>query len=163
MKVSIFKLGVILLVAGILWLSAIFFEGDRITDEFMLKPTDSAQISMNFQGKDVGYYRIFMPDFEGIGVFAQILDQNYNVINDEIIQTKMAVGYFDYAVDGIFFLKITNLSEQQMKIELEYGETNASKMIIPGIVTLTGGLILVVVTFFKLKNYKIAQPDENIS
>lgn len=163
MNVPLFKIGVPLLVAGILWLSVIFFEGDRITDEFILKPGESAQKSMNFQGKDVGYYKIFMPEFEGTGVFVQILDQNYNVITDGIIETKMAVGYFDYTEDGIFSLKITNLSEHQMNIEVEYGETNASQMIIPGIVTLMGGLVLVIVTFFKLKNYKIAQPDENIS
>ena len=151
------------MVVGIFWLSVIFFEGDRITDEVMIMPANSVQMSMNFDGKDVGYYKIFMPEFEGTGVFVQILDENYNVITDGIVETKMSVGYFDYVEDGMYSLKITNLSENQMKIEIEYGETNSSQMIAPGLITLAGGLILVAATFIKLKNYRMAQPDENIS
>ena len=163
LRLPLFKLGIGLLIAGIVWLSVIFYEGDRISDEFSLKPASSNQVSMNFQGKDVGYYKIFMPEFAGVGVFVQVLDQNYNVISDGIVQTKMSVGYFDYPQNGMYSLKITNLSENQMRIELEYGETNASQMIFPGVITLSGGLILVISTFIRLKNYRIAQPDENIS
>ena len=151
------------MVAGIFWLSAIFFEGDRISDELVLKSSDSAVLTLNFQGKDVGYYKIFMPEFAGTGVFVQILDENYNVISDNIVETKMSVGYFDFKEDGNYSLKITNLSEQQMKIEVEFGETNSSQMIVPGLITLMGGILLVIATFIKLKNYRIAQPDENIS
>lgn len=163
LKPSLFKLGIGLMVAGIFWLSVIFFEGDRISDEFWLKPADSTQMNMIFQGKDVGYYKVFMPDFAGTGVFVQVLDQNYNIIADGIIETKMSVGYFDYVQNGMYSLKITNLSEQEMRIEVEYGETKASQMVIPGLIALTGGLILVISTFIKLKNYRMAHPDENIS
>ena len=163
LRLPLFKLGIGFLVAGIFWLCVIFFEGDRISDEFSLKPASSTQVSMNLQGKDVGYYKIFMPEFDGGGVFVQVLDQNYNVISDGIVETKMSVGYFDYPESGMYSLKITNLSENQIGIELEYGETNASQMNIPGVITLSGGLILVIATFFKLKNYRIAQPDEKIS
>ena len=151
------------MVAGIIWLSVIFFEGERVSDEFLLKSADSAQIGMNFKGNDIGYYKIFIPEFERKGVFVQILDQNYNVITDGAVETKMSVGYFDYLYDGTYLLKITNLSEQSMEIQVEYGETNASQMIIPGLITLGGGLMLVVSTYIKLRNYRIAQPDENIS
>ena len=151
------------MVVGIIWLSVIFFEGNRISDEFLLKSADSAQMGMNFQGNDIGYYKIVIPEFEGTGVFVQILDQNYNVITDGTVETKMSVGYFDYLYGGTYLLKITNLSEQPMEIQVEYGETNASQMIIPGLSTLGGGLLLVVSTYIKLRNYRIAQPDENIS
>ena len=163
MRPSLFKLGIGFLIIGIFWLSAIFFDGDRITDEFLLKPTESVEMSMNFHGKDVGYYKIFMPEFDGTGVFIQILDQSNNVITDGVVETKMSVGYFDYEKDGKYFIKITNLSEEEMILKVEFGETNSRQMVIPGIITLVGGITLVIATFVKLRNYRIAQPDENIS
>ena len=162
MKPSLFKVGFGLLFVGIISLSIIFFEGERISEKFWLKSADSIQFKMNFEGTDVGYYKIFIPEFSDTGVFVQILDQNFNVISDGTVETKMSVGYFDHS-EGEYLVKITNISNQNMNLELEFGETNAQHMIIPGIITLAGGILLVVSTFNKLRDYKIAQPDENIS
>ena len=148
--------------AGIISLSIIFFEGDRISEEFLLKSADSKQFKLNFKGNDIGYYKIFMPEFAGSGVFVQILDQNFNVVSDGVVETKMSVGYFDYQ-EGQYLAKITNISDQNMNLELEFGETNSQQMIIPGFITLVGGVLVVVATFFKLRDYRMAQPDENIS
>ena len=158
-----FNTGIGLTVVGIFLLSIIFFEGDRISENFLVKSEGSTQMEMYFTGNDIGYYKIFMPDFSGTGVFVQILDQNYNVIADGMVETKMSVGYFDYTQSGNYIVKITNLSNDQMNLEVEFGETNGKEMIIPGVVTLAGGLMIVIATFIKLKNYRIAQPDENIS
>jgi hypothetical protein len=146
-----------------IWLSFVFYEGDRTLENFSLKSSDSAEIQMYFEGKDIGYYKIFMPEFSGEGVFVQILDQNDNVISDGIVETKMSVGYFDFEQDGIFTAKITNLSNDQMNLEVELGDTNGREMIVPGIVTLSGGLIIVITLYIKLRDYRIEQPDENIS
>ncbi len=145
------------------WLSVIFDEGDRISENFSLKSSDSAEIELYFEGKDLGYYKIFMPEFAGEGVFVQILDKNHNVISDGIVETKMAVGYFDFEQEGVYVAKITNLSDDQMNLEVEFGDTNGREMIIPGIVLVSGGLILVISLYFKLRDYRIEQPDENIS
>jgi hypothetical protein len=146
-----------------IWLSFVFYEGDRTLENFSLKSSDSAEIQMYFEGKDIGYYKIFMPEFSGEGVFVQILDQNDNVISDGIVETKMSVGYFDFEQDGIFTAKITNLSNDQMNLEVELGDTNGREMIVPGIMTLSGGLIIVITLYIKLRDYRIEQPDENIS
>ena len=151
------------MVVGICWLSLVFFEGERISDDFSLKSAESAEMEMYFEGSDIGYYKIFMPSFSGTGVFVQILDQNYNIIFDGMVETKMSVGYFDYEKEGRYSVKISNMSTDQMDFEIEFGETNSRKMIIPGFVTLSGGILTVVVTFFRLRNYRTAQPDENIS
>ena len=145
------------------WLSVIFLEGDRILENFSLKSSDSAEIQMYFEGKDIGYYKIFIPEFSGEGVFVQILDQNHNVISDGIVETKMSVGYFDFEQSGVYVAKITNLSNDQMNLEVELGDTNGREMVMPGIVTLVGGLIIVIASYIKLRDYRIEQPDENIS
>jgi len=115
------------------------------------------------EGKDIAYYKILIPKFSGDGIFVQIMDQNHNVLSDGVVQTKMSVGYFDFKTSGIYEIKITNLSNQQMKLDVEFGDTNGREMIIPGIITLAGGLIIVITLYIKLRNYRIEQPDENIS
>ena len=158
-----FKVGIGFTILGMVWLSVVFDEGDRVSDSFSLKSSDSTEIEMNFEGKDIGYYKIFMPEFSGEGVFVQILDKNQNVISDEIVETKMSVGYFDFEVGGTYVAKITNLSNDQINLEVEFGDTNGREMIMPGIVTLAGGLMIVISLYIKLRDYRIEQPDENIS
>jgi len=158
----LFKIGIGLTTIGIIWLSVVFYEGDKTFESFSLKSSNSAEIEMYFEGKDIGYYKIFMPEFAGEGVFVQILDQNHNVISDGIVDTKMSVGYFDFK-EGAHVTKITNLSNDQMNLEVELGDTNGREMILPGIVTLIGGLMIVVASYVKLRDYRIEQPDENIS
>ena len=145
------------------WLSVIFLEGDRTSEDFSLKISKSAQIQMYFEGKDIGYYKIFMPEFAGEQVFVQILDQDHNVISDGIVETKMSVGYFDFEQSGVYVAKITNLSNNQMNLEVELGDTNGREMVMPGIVTLAGGLMIVITLYIKLRDYRIEQPDEKIS
>ncbi len=158
-----FKIGIGLTVLGMIWLSVVFEDGERISEKFSLKSSESAELELYFEGKDIGYYKIFMPEFSGKGVFVQILDQHRNVVSDGIVETKMAVGYFDFEQGGTYFAKITNLSNRMMNLEVEFGDTNGREMIIPGIVTLAGGLMLVIALYIKLRDYRIEQPDENIS
>ena len=158
-----FKIGIGLTVLGMIWLSVVFEDGERISEKFSLKSSESAELELYFEGKDIGYYKIFMPEFSGKGVFVQILDQHHNVVSDGIVETKMAVGYFDFEQGGTYFAKITNLSNRMMNLEVEFGDTNGREMIIPGIVTLAGGLMLVIALYIKLRDYRIEQPDENIS
>jgi hypothetical protein len=46
---------------------------------------------------------------------------------------------------------------------VELGDTNGREMVMPGIVTLAGGLMIVITLYIKLRDYKIEQPDEKIS
>jgi hypothetical protein len=163
LRPSFFKIGIGLTIIGMVWLSVVFLEGDKVLEDFSLKISESAEIQIYFEGKDIGYYKIFMPEFSGEGVFVQILDQNHNVISDGIVKTKMSVGYFDFEQSGAYVAKVTNLSNVQMNLEVEFGDTNGREMVLPGIVTLVGGLIIVITLYIKLRDYRIEQPDENIS
>jgi len=162
LRPSLFKLGIGLIILGMIWLSLVFDEGERISENFFLKSSESAEIELYLEGQDIGYYKIFMPNFSGQRVFVQILDQHHNVISDGIVETKMSVGYFDFE-GGEMVAKVTNLSDENIILEIEFGDTNGREMIIPGIITLTGGLIIVIALYFKLRDYRIEQPDENIS
>ena len=145
-----------------IWISFVFLQGDKISEEIVLKSTNSHDIELNFNGKGIGYYKVFMPEFVGNQVFVQILDNNLNVIAEEWIQTKMSVGYFDFEKSGIYTAKITNPSENQINLQVEFGDANSENMIPPGVMILVGAVMIITSSYMKLKNYSIEQPDENI-
>ena len=146
-----------------IWISFVFLQGDKISEGIVLKSTNSHDIELNFNGKGIGYYKIIMPEFAGDQIFVQILDRNQNIISEEIIQTKMSVGYFDFEKSGIYTIKITNPSENQINLQVEFGDANSENMIYSGVMILVGAVMIIASSYMKLKNYNIEQPDENIS
>ena len=83
MRLSLFKIGIIISVIGIVWISVVFLEGDKITEEFQLKPSNSHNMKMEFVGEDIGYYKVFIYEFGGEEMFVQILDKNGNIISEQ--------------------------------------------------------------------------------
>ena len=163
MKVSLLKLGLGLTIVGIIWISFIFVETEKTHDTILLKQSDSFELKLEFTGIDIGFYRVYMSEFSGEEVFVQILDTKDNVIQEQKIQTKMSVGYFDFNEDGIHTVKVTNISKNQINLQVEFGNTNSQQMIPAGILILVGAVTMIVMSYLKIKNYKMAQPDENIS
>ena len=163
MKISLFKLGLGLVIIGIIWISLIFNDSEKVYDSVSLEQSNSFEISSDFIGNDIGYFKIYIPNFNGEQIFVQILDGNKNVIEEQRVQTKLSVGYFDFNKGGIFTTKIANISENPINIEIEFGNTNSQKMIPAGMMILIGSVIIIMISYMKLKNYNIEQPDENIS
>ena len=163
MKISFFKIGIILGIIGIVWISIIFLQTDKISEEFQLESLNSHKLQLDFEGEDIGYYKIFMPEFAGEEVFVQILDTKKSVISEQSVQTKMSVAYFDFYKSGDYTVNITNISKKVIILQVELGNTNAQDMIPSGIMIGISGILIMIASFIKLKNYKIEHPDENIS
>ena len=145
-----------------IWISFVFIQGDKISQEIVLKSSNSYDLKVYLNGEGNGYYKVFMPEFTGEQVFIQILDRNLNIISEEKVQTKMSVGYFDFEQSGTYTAKITNPTEKQIHVELELGDANAQTMIPPGLAILVGAVMIIFSSFMELKNYKIEHPEENI-
>ena len=90
------------------------------------------------------------------------VDPEFETISKGLIQTKMSIGYFDVKESGMYTVLLTNLAQKEMNYEVEIGSTNAIIISIPAGVMFVGGLLLLFASYMKLKNYRIAQPDENI-
>jgi len=163
LKISLIKIGITLSVIGIIWTTMIFLEGDRISEEFMLESLNSHNIKLDFEGKDIGYYKIFMPEYSGEELFIQVLDNNKNIISEQSVNTKMSVGYFDYERSEKYTVKIVNISKNSINLQVEFGNTNSQNMIPSGIMIVVGAIMIMLASYLKLKNYKIEHPDENIS
>ena len=163
MKISPFKLGLALVIVGIVWTAFIFDETEKKYDTVMLKESSSFQTKQEFSGIDIGYFKLYMPEFSGEEVFVQILDTKENVIREEMIQTRMSVGYFDFNEDGEYTIKITNIAKNPINLQIEFGNTNSQKMYPSGIMIFVGAVIMMIMSYMKIKNYSIEQPEENIS
>ena len=163
MRTSPFKIGLVLVIVGIIWISVLSVETEKAHDSILLKKSSFFELKSELSGMGIGYYKVFIPEFVGEEVFVQILDPKNNVIQEEKIQTKMSVGYFDFSKNGTYTIKITNISKNQIDVQIEFGNTNSQEMIPAGILIVVGSVIIMIMSYLKIKNYKIEQPDENIS
>ena len=136
---------------------------EKVNDTFFLKQSSSFESKIMLEKLDIGFYKIYMPEFNGEEVFVQILDIQDNVIKEQIIQTKMSVGYFDFYEKGTYTLKIANISKNPISLEIEFGNTDSQEMIPGGVLLFLGAMTVIVMSYLKIKNYNMAQPDENIS
>ena len=162
MRLSLFKISILLVIIGASGTGIIFSESDKIQQVMTLKQTEFNEVSLFFEAEDIAYYKITIPEFEGQGVFYRIVDENQNTISKGISETKMSIRYFDVKESGVHTMIVTNLSQESMKYEIEIGSTDANKIIIPAGIMFVGGLLLLFTSFMKLKNYRTEQPDENI-
>ena len=163
MKNLSLKVGLILVIIGVIWTSLIFDETEKMHDSTLLKESNSFETKTEFTGSDIGYYKFYMPEFSGNEIFVQVLDTKNNIIQEQKIQTKMSVGYFDFSKNGMHTLKITNISKDAINLQTEFGNTNSQKMFPSGIMILVGAVLIIITSYFKIKNYKIEQPEANIS
>ena len=162
MRLSLFKISILLIIIGASGTGIIFSESDKIQQFMMLKQTESNQVNLYLEVGDIAYYKITIPEFEGEGVFYRIVDENYDTISKGISETKMSIRYFDVKESGMHTMIVTNLSQESMNYEIEIGSTDSNKIMIPAGIMFLGGLLLLFTSFMKLKNYRIEQPDENI-
>jgi uncharacterized repeat protein (TIGR01451 family) len=165
MKISALKIGLVVVIIGMVWVSVILNETEKNHEEVVLKKANSIESKLELTGKnEIGYYKIYMPEFDKEKkVFVQILDTNLNVIKEQKINTKFLVSYFDFDQDGTYTIKVSNISENQVNVQIEFGDTNSQEMVVPGVMILLGSLLIMLISYLKIKNYKIEQPDENIT
>ena len=162
MRLSLFKISILLIIIGASGTGIIFSESDK-TEQFMtIKQTESNELTLYFEAGDIGYHKITIPEFDGQGVFFRIVDEDYNTVSKGIAETKMSIRYFNVKESGIHTMILTNLAQEKMNYEIEIGSTDATRIMIPAGIMFVGGLLLLFTSYIKLKNYKTEHPDENI-
>ena len=162
MKISFFKISILLILIGASGTGVLFSEADRSSQYMSLKQIEFEQMGLYFEAGDIGYHKITIPEFNGQGVFYRIVNEDFDTISKGIAETKMSIRYFDIKESGIYTIIITNLAQEKMHFEIEIGSTEARIISIPAGIMFVGGLLLLFTSYMKLKNYRIAQPDEKI-
>ena len=161
-KLSLFKIGLVLSIIGIVGVGIIFSEGEKVFQSFQLDVAQTTSLGLKLQNSGIGFYKVSLPELGDV-VFIQILDSDEHIIADKKIETKTAVNYFDFSNSGVYILRVTNLSDHSIQIGIEFGDTNSSQMKYFGFSLFVGVLLMIISGYRQLKNYKIAQPDEKIS
>ena len=161
MKVSVLKISLILIGIGVSWMAWMTIDSQNLSENFALNIAQTGEIEFEVYG-DIGFYKVSLPEL-GNTVFVQILDNNGNIISDKKLETKLTINYFDIEQNGMYLLKMTNISDNLIPIEIQVGQFNTEELRYPGVILITGLVLIIAIGFMKMKNYKIAQPDENIS
>jgi len=73
MRISPLKVGIVLMIIGIIWISILFVEAEKTQDSILLKQSSFFELKSKFVGTDIGYYKILIPEFVGDKIFVQIL------------------------------------------------------------------------------------------
>ena len=69
MRLSLFKISILLIIIGASGTGIIFSESDKIQQVMTLKQTESNEVSLYFEAGDIGFQKIVIPEFDGQGVF----------------------------------------------------------------------------------------------
>jgi len=162
MKLSLFKISILLIIIGASGTIIVFSESEKLERFMTVTQTESDEISLYFEAGDIGYHKITILEFDGQGLFYRIDDGNYDTISKELIQTKMSIRYFDVKESGMYTMILSNSAKEKMNYQVEIGSTDIVNISIPTGVMFVGGLLLLFTSYIKLKNYRIEQPDENI-
>jgi hypothetical protein len=162
MKLSLFKISILLIIIGASVTIIVFSESEKLEQFMILEQAESDKISLYFEAGDIGYHKVTIPEFDGQGYFYRIVDDNYDTKKGDYIQTKMSIRYFDVKESGTYTMILSNTAKENMNYQVEIGSTNIMNISIPTGVMFVGGLLLLFTSYIKLKNYRIEQPDENI-
>ena len=162
MKLSLFKISILLIIIGASGTIIVFSESEKLERFMTVTQTESDEISLYFEAGDIGYHKVTIPEFDGQGVFYRIVDDNYDIISEGLIQTKMSISYFDVKESGMYTMILSNSAKEKMNYQVEIGSTDNVNISIPTGIMFVGGLLLLFTSYIKLKNYRTEQPDENI-
>ena len=162
MRLSLFKISILLIIIGASGTGIIFSEADKSHQFMTLKQTESEELALYFEAGDIGYHKITIPEFDGQGVFFRIVDEDHDTISKGIAQTKMSIRYFDVKESGMYTMILSNSAKEKMNYQVEIGSTDNVNISIPTGIMFVGGLLLLFTSYIKLKNYRTEQPDENI-
>ena len=154
LKITVFQIGLLATITGILVAAYLFTDTQKINQDIVLDTSQIISLEKNFQimhnQQDIGFFKVYTPQFQNNIIFVQILDISQNVIADKKIQTKMAINYFDIDKTGLYTIKVTNLSQEPIYIEIEFGQTNSNQLIYPGIIIIVGVVTMIGSAYKKL-------------
>ena len=160
---SPFKIGLVLIVIASIWIAIVFSGSEKISYSTDLGSKETTSLELDLNKNGIGFYILTIPNYSKDIVFVQILDSNGSVIADKKIATKMSVNYFKFLHSGRYIMEITNISEKSVKIQADFGDTRASELLIPVLISFFGAGFIIFSGYKKLSSQSTAQPEENTS
>ena len=159
-SLSAFRIGIIFVLIGAAGTGIAFSGTIKDSKNIVLDRLDSTSISVDLNGKGLGFYTISSKAYDNV-LLAKILDSQENYIEMKRITNKLTMNYFQFDNTGEYTLEITNFADKPVELTIEIGDTGFQDFAIPAIIILFGTIFLVFAGYKKLYSYITAQPDEN--
>ncbi|HWY34442.1 MAG TPA: hypothetical protein VNX68_07330 [Nitrosopumilaceae archaeon] len=162
-KLTPFRIGLPLIIIGSIWVALAFSTAEKTSQDMNLGTKESASIDLDLKNAGLGFYKITIPNYSKEAILVKVLDPQGNMMDLKRIGTKMSVNYFEFSYTGKYTLEITNLSENPIQIEAEFGNTKSTDFTFPSSIALIGACLIVWSGYKRLRNYSTAHPEENKS
>lgn len=162
LKISLFYIGILLIIAGSIWAGILLYATNKNTSNFLLENSEAGSLSMKVKGNGIGFYLISSESYQN-NVLAKVIDSHGNFLDIRKITNKVTVDYFHFEHDDQVTLEITNLSDKPVQLSTTIGDTRVQEITLPAILIFMGVMILIFSGYKKLRNYITEHPDENKS
>src|SRR5438445_10724777 len=162
-KFTPFRIGLSLMIIGSVWVALAFSTTEKISKDLNIDTKENANVDLDLKNKGLGFYKITIPNYSKETILVRVLDPQGSIIDLKRIGTKMSVNYFEFSYTGKYTLEITNLSENPIQIEAEFGDTKSAEFTFPSFIALIGACLIVWSGYKRLQNYSTAHPEENKS
>lgn len=152
-------MALVLLAIGSAGCAHIFLDGPRGSDELELGSSETGSIKVFLYG--TGYRQVHMPWFDGQALLVRVADSSGNLISDGIVQTRLAVDYFEASEAGQYTVIVTNVSQKPVVVEVVVGGADTTRLVWPGGAAAAGVSLFAMWGCLRAVRYITAQPDEN--
>lgn len=151
------------MIIGSIWVTVVFSTTEKISQDLSINSKESVNLNVDLKNKGLGFYKIIIPDYSKETILVKVLDPQGEVMDLKRIETKMSVNYFEFSYTGKYSLEITNISENTIQINAEFGNTKSEEFTFPSLMALLGACLIVWSGYKRLQNYSTAHPEENKS
>jgi hypothetical protein len=162
-KFSPFRIGLSLMIIGSIWVALAFSTAEKTSQDLSISTKESVNIDLDLKDRGLGFYKITIPNYSKETVLVKVLDPQGNMIDLKRIETKLSINYFEFSYTGKYTLEITNLAENPIQINAEFGNTKSTEFTFPSFIALVGACLIVWSGYKRLRNYSTAHPEENKS
>ncbi len=162
-KLMPFRIGLSLMIIGSIWVALAFSTAEKTSQDMNISTKESTSIDLDLKNTGLGFYKITIPNYSKETILVKVLDPQGSTMDLKRIGTKMSVNYFEFSYTGKYTLEITNLSENPIQIEAEFGNTKSTDFTFPSSIALIGACLIVWSGYKRLRNYSTAHPEENKS
>lgn len=160
LQISLFYVGILLIITGSIGAGIILSEANKSTTSFSLYSLDVNSVPVKVKGDGIGFYLISSTSYQN-NILAKVVDSHGNFLDIRKITNKVTVDYFHFEHDDQVTLELTNLSDKPVKLAVTIGDTKIQEITFPAVSIFAGALILIFSGYRKLRNYITEQPDEN--
>ena len=161
-RLTLFRMGLTLVVLGSVWIALIFSNADKSFGDSFLGASEASNTYVKLNGNGIGFYSISSNNYQN-NLVAKIIDSHGNYLDIKKITNKNTVNYFRFDHSNEITLEVTNLSQNPVHISSIVGDTKAYENTIPAILLFIGCCVLILSGYRKLRHYITAHPDENNS